>query len=63
MLRRKGLKQVKRIQTENNKSENSTEVEIKGSFVTSDPIISLRIGIHSHSWVVQFIKRPQIVRK
>ena len=57
MLRRKGLKQVKRIQTENNKSENSTK------FVTSDPIISRRIGIHSHSWVVQFIKRPQIVRK
>ena len=63
MLRRKGLKQVKRIQTENNKSENSTKVEIKGSFVTSDPIISRRIGIHSHSWVVQFIQRPQIVRK
>ena len=49
MLRRKGLKQVKRIQTENNKSENSTKVEIKGSFVTSDLIISRRIGIHSHS--------------
>ena len=63
MLRRKGLKQVKRIQTENNKSENSTKVEIKGSFVTSDPIISRRIGIHSYSWVVQFIKRPQIVSK
>ena len=63
MLRRKGLKQVKRIQTENKKSENSTKVEIKGSFVTSDPIISRRIGIDSHSWVVQFIKRPQIVRK
>ena len=58
MLRRKGLKQVKRTQTENNKSENSTKVEIKGSFVTSDPIISRRIGIHSHSWVVQFIQRP-----
>ena len=57
MLRRKGLKQVKRIQTENNKSENSTK------FVTSDPIISRRIGIHSHSWVVQFIQRPQIVRE
>lgn len=63
MLRRKGLKQVKRIQTENNKSENSTKVEIKGSFITSDSIISRRIGIHSHSWVVQFIQRPQIVRK
>ena len=63
MLRRKGLKHVKQTQTENNKSENSTKVEIKGSFITSDPIISRRIGIHSHSWVVQFIQRPQIVRK
>ena len=49
MLRRKGLKQVKQTQTENNKSGNSTKVKIKGSFVTSDPIISRRIGIHSHS--------------
>ena len=31
MLRRKGLKHVKQTQTENNKSENSTKVEIKGS--------------------------------